>query len=1090
MDALSFDLETGLVAPGLPTPTLVCGSTAGAEVGSERLMSAEEVRDTARKIVRECEVISGAHIAFDFAVLVNDGCVSIDDVFAAYEEERVWDVLVAEALDAIGGGHLNIDPRDHLPIHVPGGTKRVNHYKLDVVADLVLGRIDAKKNDLWRLRYAILAGVPMAEWPAEAIQYPKDDARNTMDIFMAQVGLAPRGDGSVRRIRNAHEVPAQSYSAWAMYLGAVWGLRTDERRVDVLRRKMEEQQTEAIARFTQSGLLDANGKKVTSRVKRRVAEAYGASGVCAKCAGTGKVKSEKTGNLIGCSSLRLDDGTIVGCDGTGLDLNTAPTLRMTPADGVSADRDTLSECGDDELADYGLASEGQKNLGTYLPFVESAQHFPLNLRPNVLLETGRTSYDGVVQLLPRKPGIRECFVERPGYGFGSVDYSAAELCSLAQCCLWIVGRSDMADMINATKDPGSLHTALAARMVGCTTEELTARIKSGDKVAKGYRQSAKCFHPDVEILTRRGWIKVSLLTMEDDVASVVPHENAGPSVVRRDPETGRMMPTGGRRDKRGIPEPTMEIVWTKPSSLTQRKATDGLLHMHNYGIDLRVTPDHRMLAKGSTQRLRTVPASEFAQKQGMRGWFNAGMWNGGDIDVDERLLRLAVATQADGNYNGGFDSAQGIRLGFSKVRKIRRLRSLLQPGEYTASLYHNGKVKKLTTMFVLSHDLSQRIKALLDSDKTLPWWWLNLRPGLRAAVLDEAAYWDSHRGERMKCYHYSTAIRKNADVLQAIAGITDRKACILPPEPRKAKNPEHSDMHYLSVRTKPDTRGDNLETEKLDYDGDVYCLSVPSSYVLVRDGGIPVVVGQCINFGAPGGMGTPKIVLTNRKLNAGTTRSPDGKIEYAGIRFCIYIGGAERCGVEKVTQWGRQTIPPTCKACLECAEELRSAWFAQWSEMKEYFKFISVQSELGEITQFVSDRLHGGVGYCDAANCLFQGLTADGAKRALRAVSRECYCDVNSPMYGTRPIAFLHDEILSAVPLKRAHESLNRMVVVMVDEMRKLLPDVYCCAEPALSLCWSKAMEPAYDENGRLMPWDLTKKGREHLAALGYPEVA
>jgi hypothetical protein len=57
-------------------------------------------------------------------------------------------------------------------------------------------------------------------------------------------------------------------------------------------------------------------------------------------------------------------------------------------------------------------------------------------------------------------------VPRPGYYFCSVDYAALELCCLAQMCLWVVGWSRMADVINATKDPGLLHTSFGARMIG------------------------------------------------------------------------------------------------------------------------------------------------------------------------------------------------------------------------------------------------------------------------------------------------------------------------------------------------------------------------------------------------------------------------------------------------------------------------------------------------------------------------------------------------------------------------------------------------------------------------------------------------
>ena len=58
------------------------------------------------------------------------------------------------------------------------------------------------------------------------------------------------------------------------------------------------------------------------------------------------------------------------------------------------------------------------------------------------------------------------------------------------------------------------------------------------------------------------------------------------------------------------------------------------------------------------------------------------------------------------------------------------------------------------------------------------------------------------------------------------------------------------------------------------------------------------------NFTFGGGGGAATTVLSNRARSKGTTKSPDGLMEYAGIRFCILLDGAERCGEKKQTEWG------------------------------------------------------------------------------------------------------------------------------------------------------------------------------------------
>jgi len=68
--------------------------------------------------------------------------------------------------------------------------------------------------------------------------------------------------------------------------------------------------------------------------------------------------------------------------------------------------------------------------------------------------------------------------------------------------------------------------------------------------------------------------------------------------------------------------PSVEIVWTKPERLTSRRADAGLIHFKNEGIDLRVTPDHRMLTYGTTQQMQDREAKGFAKP---RGWFNGAL---------------------------------------------------------------------------------------------------------------------------------------------------------------------------------------------------------------------------------------------------------------------------------------------------------------------------------------------------------------------------------------------------------------------------------------------------------------------------------
>jgi hypothetical protein len=73
---------------------------------------------------------------------------------------------------------------------------------------------------------------------------------------------------------------------------------------------------------------------------------------------------------------------------------------------------------------------------------------------------------------------------------------------------------------------------------------------------------------------------------------------------------------------------------------------------------------------------------------------------------------------------------------------------------------------------------------------------------------------------------------------------------------------------------------------------------------------------------------------------------------------------------------------------------------------------------------------------------------------------------------GSRVVAFIHDEFLVEAPERTAHEAARAVQFVMEEAGRAWCPDVPVRAEPALMRAWSKGAEPAYDSEGRLIPWE------------------
>lgn len=717
--AVAFDTETDLIQQGLLAPPLVCGSWAWEVV--KKLTNPTMTVSLFQKFLDGEAILVGANIAYDMAVMAAYADYLLPAIFAKYERDEVYDIQIAEALNAIAGGHLGQDPRTNGPIIDPSTGKRSSRYSLASCVDMVLGRKDAKENDYWRLRYAMLREIPMERWPLEAKQYPIDDAVNTLEVALAQVGI-----GREKTHRNLHEMGPQARAAFALHLACAWGPRVNPASVEKLEREALESKAKNTSRWVKAGFLDEEGGKEGRYVKERLARAHGAVKQCAACGGTGKIDvkpSGKGGVYCTDKNLATRGRPGPGCDGTGLNLADAPTLARTDKGGIQAGRDFLSDSGDDELMEFASYQEDDKLLNVYIPFLKKGIDGPLNLRANVLVASGRVSYDDVIQQIPRSGGVRECFEPRPGFYYCSTDYSSGELCTLAQVTLWAVGRSKMAEIINESKDPGALHSAYGAKLAGVEPAELMRRIEAGDKQAKGIRQSAKAF-----------------------------------------------------------------------------------------------------------------------------------------------------------------------------------------------------------------------------------------------------------------------------------------------------------------------------------------------------------------NFGLPGGMGEVKLVLSKRKKSEGPekgyTIAPDGR-KYIGLRFCILVGGAERCGVDMIREWKRKDCPPVCKACVQVAAQLKAEWLAFFDEMPAYFNWVSRNVEAnGELKQFVSDRVRGGLSFCDGANTMFQGLLADGAKRALWKISKECYVTPSSPLHGSRVIAFFHDEVFSEVPVDIASDAGNRQAALMVEGLKEVVPDVYVECLPALMRRWSKDAKTVYAADKSLTVWE------------------
>ena len=478
----AFDTETHLIGPGRLAPKLVCCSVADAT--STRLFDAADGLDWFSEHVTRDTVV-GVNIFYDLGVLMRERPELTVGIFEAVDQGRVIDLPILEALHDNARG---------LIYRQPNGAP-LGRYSLLVLENRYLGidRSEQKHGEnAWRLRYAELDGVPLDQWPEEAKQYPKADARNTFDVARRQIPEL----GAVDRLNYSCYV-SEMRAGLALHLANVWGIRTDKLMVPEVVKAIKEEHESSRRRFFAAGI--ARVRKCT-KVK---GEYERADDIARQWLGEMiKAISETGAGAHEWVAGRQDDiRTAMAALDKGVPIRFAedkkhlaalvervygPSAPRTEKGAIKTDRDTLAESGDPLLEAYAEAGENEKLLSTYVDVLEQGTKTPINPSTTVLVATDRVSYSRPnLQQLPRSGHVRECFVS-PGKVLVSVDYNMLELCTLAEITYQWFGASVMRDAINAGQD---LHLRFAARIAGCTYAEALARKK--EPLMKNYRQSAK-----------------------------------------------------------------------------------------------------------------------------------------------------------------------------------------------------------------------------------------------------------------------------------------------------------------------------------------------------------------------------------------------------------------------------------------------------------------------------------------------------------------------------------------------------------------------------------------------------------------------
>jgi hypothetical protein len=296
--------------------------------------------------------------------------------------------------------------------------------------------------------------------PRQCIEYPLDDARATLAVFLAQ---EKHGENAPMNGRGApvggwlQDQFRQTRAAFALHLSSAWGFRTDPAAVAIVRAQADADIARLSAELVAAGLVRENGSRDTKAAAARMVT------VCRE--GGFPLRRTASHDPKVCPPDPEDPRKV--CH-------------------VSLDSDACKSVDDELLEAYADLSEAKKVRSNDVEMLAGGVTYPISPRYDIA-ETGRTTCSKPnIQNLRRRVGIRECFKPRDGYVLAQADFPQLELYALAQWCWSILGFSKLGEALNAGLDP---HLAMAANIVGISYEQAAAEIET-DRVDNA-RQTAK-----------------------------------------------------------------------------------------------------------------------------------------------------------------------------------------------------------------------------------------------------------------------------------------------------------------------------------------------------------------------------------------------------------------------------------------------------------------------------------------------------------------------------------------------------------------------------------------------------------------------
>lgn len=487
---IALDTETYLIGPKAIVPKLVCASFCNGH-NSRVLSTSDELLPELRHAL-EGEIV-GKNIAYDLAVIMAFYPSLTTSIFKALERGRVHDVGIREKL-------INLGTHGQIAY---GPTGKQANYSLAGLArqrtglDLSAGK---EGDDVWRLRYRELDGLPAPEYPQEAYDYAALDAQATWEVWRHQ---EDHEDSKLFLVEDIHV-----RAAFNCMLKTAWGIAVDKERKEKLQAEVDKELGPENLPLLYEGeepiLFQAQPPSpYKNRAKAHTLDCDPKERKkgCDCPLKMRKAQPEKLNKKKGLVPLIEKV-----CHENGVE------IKKTEKGSTSTAADFLEEIAhlDPRLEQYKTRAKLNKLVTSYFPGFEwppgSGQTADV-IHPNYdpLKKTGRISSYGnskktknplypAVSIQQADPRVRSIYKPRDGWLFAVCDYSAIDLCSCAQTMHDLFGTSNLLDQINKGIDP---HAFLGSVLAYNEDPEFRAEVH-GMSEEEGYAAflKRKETHPD------------------------------------------------------------------------------------------------------------------------------------------------------------------------------------------------------------------------------------------------------------------------------------------------------------------------------------------------------------------------------------------------------------------------------------------------------------------------------------------------------------------------------------------------------------------------------------------------------------------